>query len=497
MHELAAVVKGAGVERIDRQGGVPAEPQLGAVRLRRADVLAHPGSQVPAPQVPLLAHRVALQGIDRIGPCVESVPETDLLPVMIADAAVFPHGVRPAPGAVVLHAAVNVVGDIQVHGDVVVLGQRQVVHESPGLAAVVTECHAAVVPVNHVIRIVRIDPQGVVVGMDLPERHEDLERLAAVVGNADQGPEIVDAVGPLRVHLDVGVVERALDGGRLRVYRHPRLAAVRRPDQSAALRLHQGVDDARIGPGDRHADPSEIAGRQAVLLRESLPVPAAVDRDEQSRSRPAGSEEPRPSTKIVHCREQFQGVRGVHDQISGAGFFVDIQDLLPRFAAVLRPVDAALRVLAPFPAHCRRVSDVRVGGVEDDPVDPLGRLEPHVGPGLAPVQRFVDAVSHRHAVAGIPFAGSHPDNVGARLEHCDRADSGHRLVVEDWRPVEAAVCRFPHPAGGGPQVDDVGVGLHRFDVGDPAAHSGRTDGAGLHSGEEFRIDFSIQDRSGR
>jgi hypothetical protein len=87
-----------------------------------------------------------------------------------------------------------------------------------------------------------------------------------------------------------------------------------------------------------------------------------------------------------------------------------------------------------------------------------------------------------------PLAGSHPDDLGRRLEDGHGADGGHRLVVEDRLPGQAAVHRLPDAAGGRPHVDDVGVGDHRVHGGHPAAHAGGADGSRFHAGQQVRID---------
>jgi hypothetical protein len=124
-------------------------------------------------------------------------------------------------------------------------------------------------------------------------------------------------------------------------------------------------------------------------------------------------------------------------------------------------------------------------------MDALGLLQSQVGPGAAAVQGAVDAVPHRGAVPGVPLAGADPDDVRGGLVDGHGADGGHRLIVEDRLPGEAAVDRLPDASGGGAHVDDFRVGGHRVHGGHPAAHAGRADGAGLHARQEIRIDGGI------
>ena len=127
--------------------------------------------------------------------------------------------------------------------------------------------------------------------------------------------------------------------------------------------------------------------------------------------------------------------------------------------------------------------------MEDDAGDVLGLLR---APGgvqvLAAVERAVDAVADRDAVARVPLARAHPDDVRIGLVDGDGADRGDRLVVEDRRPGEAAVDRLPDAAGGAAGVQDVGIGLDDVDRRHAAAHGGGADRARLEAGEQIRIE---------
>ncbi len=71
------------------------------------------------------------------------------------------------PHTVVLQAAIDVVGFFHIHRDGVKLPQRLRVEVRPVLAAVVSHVHATVVAVDHMVGIIGVDPQRVVVGMDV------------------------------------------------------------------------------------------------------------------------------------------------------------------------------------------------------------------------------------------------------------------------------------------------------------------------------------------
>ena len=91
---------------------------------------------------------------------------------------------RPAPRAVVLRAAADVVRHGHVERDVVVLADRELVHRIPVAARVPRLRHAAVVADDDVRRVLRVDPHRVMVDVHVVRRVA--RRLAAV-------PRVLDA----------------------------------------------------------------------------------------------------------------------------------------------------------------------------------------------------------------------------------------------------------------------------------------------------------------
>ncbi len=122
-------------------------------------------------------------------------------------------------------------------------------------------------------------------------------------------------------------------------------------------------------------------------------------------------------------------------------------------------------------------------------VNALGFVEAHVRPCVAAVERFVDAVADARTVAGIALARANPDDGRILLIDCDRADSRDRLAVEDRLERRAAVHGLPDAADGDADINNVGIGSNGLDIGDAAAHAGRTDAAGFHAGEVFGVEL--------
>src|SRR6185436_10428165 len=111
----------------------------------------------------------------------EAVAAADADPVLVDRPAPAARAARPAPGAVVLEAAVDHVVRARVDRDVIELPDGDMVEVVPVVAAVVGLVDAAVVADDEVASVARVDPHGVVVGVRAATAVVG-ERLAAVLG---------------------------------------------------------------------------------------------------------------------------------------------------------------------------------------------------------------------------------------------------------------------------------------------------------------------------
>ena len=171
-----------------------------------------------------------------------------------------------------------------------------------------------------------------------------LPRLTGVGGLVD-----VDVQDPHRVfHLRVGVDARVIEGplAQIAAFAHllPCRAGVVGQEEAAVVRFDLGIDAIGVGARHRKTDLAEHRLGQSRRPRNLGPVIAAVSRLED----PAAWSTARhlvgvairlPQRDIDHLR-----VVRIDDQLVGACLVVAKQDLLPRLAAVFRPVHAALRV---------------------------------------------------------------------------------------------------------------------------------------------------------
>ncbi len=367
----------------------------------------------------------------------------------------LPREVRPSAAGnarrrVVLLCAADEVGlvvrghdAVELRGGVVLLG--------PGLPAVERHVGAAVVRIDHPIRLVWRDPQVVVVAV----RHADRpKRLPAVARPIEAGVERVDDVGILRIGIDPRVVERPLPESALLVDPGPGRAAIIRAEHAAAVVLHDGVDAPRRGRRDRDADLATYSFLgQSLVARDLGPGFPEIGALEEPAAGAARRHAPRLAPRLPQRGVHHGGVAGVHCEIHRAGPLVAIEHLAPCLATVGGLVHAALSVRGRVHPERRDPDGVAVGRVHADSGNVLRRREPHVSPGLAAVGGLVDAVALLDVAAELGLARPDVDHVRVGLADLDGADRrGVDLAVRHRLPGRAAVGRLPQPAAGRAEV---------------------------------------------
>src|SRR5581483_110106 len=349
--------------------------------------------------------------------------------------------------------AVDAIRRLRVGGHVVELRGRLVVHARPRLAAVEGHHRAAVVAVDHPQRVLRIDPQVVVVAVR--DAHH-LERLAAVAG-----PPGVDVQDPYRLRIlriggDVVVIPGALTEVAVLGALRPRLAVVVAAIDRAVLGLDDRVHASAARRGRADADPAHHALWQAFGPGDLGPRVAAVVRAEDAAARTTGHELPGPADRLPEGRVDDPRVVRIQGEVDRARPIVPVEHALPGRAAVARAVDAALRVGAVRVPERRDVDGVRVAGMHADLADVARALEPQVRPGRARVGRAVHPVAVRHVAADAALAHPDVDHVRVALGDRDRADRrALEEPVRDVLPVVAAVAGLPHATAGRAEIEGV------------------------------------------
>ena len=151
----------------NRHGRVPLEA---IVRLSgfgfRPDRPLLSGAHVAAIDVTVLGLGIDDPRLDIVDGCIKAVAAVNHLPVIIHDAVASKGLARPAPTAVVLQAAADVIWLFVVERHFVELTDSDGVDEVPGLAGIVAPVNAAIGPGEHVIRIGWVDPHRVIVSVN-------------------------------------------------------------------------------------------------------------------------------------------------------------------------------------------------------------------------------------------------------------------------------------------------------------------------------------------
>ncbi len=189
------------------------------------------------------------------------------------------------------------------------------------------------------------------------------ERAPAVVRDLRLHRRHVDAIGGLRIGMDVLVIHRL----RLHVAAPlPRFArVVRGVERDRVVRgLDLRVDQSLLRRRERRHDAAEIAAGHPGA--NPPPRGAAVGGLVQTAFRPAVNQRPRVPAPLVRRGEQHVGIERIHDHVADAGVLADVEDLVPRRAAVGGLVEAAIAAGAPQRPVGRDENDLRIARIDHD-----------------------------------------------------------------------------------------------------------------------------------
>ena len=186
---------------------------------------------------------------------------------------------------------------------------------------------------------------------------------------------------------------------------------------------------------------------------QASPLRAAVARNIHRAARPAAEHAVGVHFRLPHPGKQHARIMWIHGQTRASGIRVGEQDTLPVFSTVGGAKYAALLLWPGETAQRTRENHIRIGGVNHDPADAPGCIQPHVRPGFAGVDGFINSVSGHVGVPDGPcFARAGPHHFVIGRSHRQRSDGGHGLVVENRNPGCSSVGGFPNAAGRSPYV---------------------------------------------
>src|SRR5690348_1012979 len=173
---------------------------------------------------------------------------------------------------------------------------------------------------------------------------------------------------------------------------------------------------------------------------------------------------------LPHAGEESVGVGGIHGEFGAAGVFVDEEDLLPGFSAIVGAENSALVLRTKSLADSTNKSAVRIVRIYNDARDVACLFEADVLPASAGVSAFVNAIAHGVIRTNQPgLASARVNYVVSGGGHGQRADRGDIFVIKNGLPVGACVGSFPDSAVGRADVDNVGISRLADDCGDAIA----------------------------
>ena len=476
--------------RIDRReqhrGGAVIAILAGAQRVRR-HVFQLAGGLVIA------RHLSAIDqiGVQRVGCGVGVLVYADGMPIAKGDRAEVA-AAGHARAAALLLPAIDPIGKAVVSAYVEHLRRGLVIPGAPGGAAVHGDGGALVYAADHDLRIVGVDPDGVVI-VAARRALEGCESLARIGGTVRGSVGGENHIRIFWVHGQAGEIIAAPGHARFRVGARPVLAGVVGAEDAAEVgRVDPGIDALAVAGRNSDADAAESLLRRGQTFGERLPVAAAVTGLKESAAAPGVAVAVFP--RALPCRPQRRihdlRIRWIERHLDASGVLIFVEDFFPALAAIERAIDAALRVgTIRMPEHGHEDA-VGVAGIDCDGCDLAAVFKLGAGtgrfqilaqmlPGLAGVSGFVHAIAHGQVRALQALAAAGIDHVGIGGRDRQRADGAGGLPVEDRQPHVAGVGRLPNAAVDRGHVKDVGHVPHAGD-GDGASAAKGADHPPLH-----------------
>ena len=236
-------------------------------RLMRVPI--HPG------KLATLRFRINVRRISRVLEHPESVAVQHVFPVRVGYAA--REGRSAHPGAVILQAAVDMIGIGIVGAYVIKLRNRQVQLVLPAVAAVFAAPQAPVVAGDHNVGVLWIDPH--IVEISVRRARDHVEALPSIVAQQQNQIGLEYLVFVRWIDDQIAEVERTPHDIIARILRGPcRPAVVRSIESAAFFRFDIGVNHKRLRGRHLHRNASPGLGRKSlgVAVGDFAPMRAKV-----------------------------------------------------------------------------------------------------------------------------------------------------------------------------------------------------------------------------
>ena len=444
------------LHRLGAESAERLRPHRHQPNLLRAVIV--PLQRAPAPRRRPHRSHVNNVGIIRLDSDVPALPRARRVAVSPRDRA-FLRRARHRNARVVLLRAVNAVRQLIVHVQMVILPRQLIVDRAPRVAAVKADTGAAVVSVDHPLRVRRIDPQIMIV----PVRGRNIFPILAAV-NALPHLQIidVDCVRVLGIRKDVHVIPRPVEQilviGQLLPVRPAVIRTVNA--RLVPLRLDDRPHPPRLRRRDRHTNlPQDPLLRQAWVAADIRPTVPAVRRLPQPAVRAAADQFPEVTVYLPYRSIEYAGIVHIQRQVHRPRPLAHMQDALPGGASVSRPVHAALIVRPERMPQRRHIRHVGVARMDADLPNMVAVPQPYVLPRLTAVSGPVNPVPPAYIQPDRRLTRPRIDDIRVRLRYRQRAHRRHsKLPVRYILPVLPAVNRLPDPAGHPAKIENILIG---------------------------------------
>ena len=345
---------------------------------------------------------------------------------------------------------------------------------TPGVPAVERDYCALVCAFQDSLRIIRIDPEHVIVfatWLTFPGR----EGLAAIDGAIRRSLHHVNHIGVFRIYIRTTEIA-ATNHSWIFVTLLPRRAAVVRAKETLIQnRVNALAFRARR---DRHTDSTPRIVRQARAA-DWLPRRAPISRFVNLRLTYRWPSAGRIDLKRIGRRVYYSGVvrRGAH--INNCGLVIFEKDSVPGFAPVRCLEQTALRT-SREDVKTTNQHNVRIARIDDDRRDVVDISQSDIHPSHAGVSGLVDSIAFQI------FTCADIDHIRIRSRDRQCADRRHMRVVKNRLPNPPAIHGLPQPAARRAEIIARRLAGNSCDRCNSTG-AVRANETPLHGGEEIRV----------
>jgi hypothetical protein len=167
-----------------------------------------------------------------------------------------------------------------------------------------------------------------------------------------------------------------------------------------------------------------------------------------------------------------------------------IENLTPGFASVLGLKESPLLAGSPKMSQGSHIYNIGILGMNNNPGDSLGVLQPHGLPLIPSIDRLIDSGSDGNGISGPCFSRTYPDRIRPLLID-GYGPNGEGMLVKDRLNDYTSIGAFPQPPTGSPNIYMKGIALKGIHTGDPPTHQGWPNLPGLNPAESAGAYFYL------